>query len=223
MADDEEQCGICFEKLAGAALRTACCPAHHYHRHCIVQWFNTLAVATCPHCRRAVLERRDWWHECLQWATAVLRVAYLAAMTYEMFGMLHAQVCRDDWDPVTIAIAVFFTSLLYSALLLPAYAATALYWCLYPWPVARRFADMCVTVTWPFNYRCHQYQPVLHGWEGGFEYVVYGHAVYNRAFECTRYVMTGLLIVLQLALLALACYRHRNPPHRHFHLVRVQQ
>lgn len=222
MTEEEEQCGICFGTLEEDVLRTACCPARHYHRPCIVKWFNMLVVATCPQCRRAVPERPDWWQAGLQWATAVLRVAYFAAMTYEMFGLLHAQVCRDDWNPVVIAIAVFFSSLFYSALLLPAYAVTALYWCFYPWPVAHRFADMCGTVAWPFNYRCHQYQPVLHGWEGGFEYIVYGHVVYNRAFECTRYVMTGLLIVLQLALLALAYYRRHSPPHRHFHLVRVQ-
>ena len=86
-------------------------------------------------------------------------------------------------------------------MLLPVYLVTLLVWVLRPWPVWHRFVDMCL-VPRPsslFNYRCHPFRPRLQE----LEYVYYDHNIYNRAFECTRYVMPVLLIALQLAMLAL--------------------
>ncbi len=211
------QCLICLDDATTDTVATLCCGSQ-YCRQCLDRWCHSLPVATCPNCRAVipvVCSVRDRLARALLPPVCAL---YGAALAYEMYGTFNTVVCRDDWNPVLIAIAVLVTSVLYSVLLLPAYCCVAVAYVVRPWPVWLRFVGMCHTqpLQSVFNYRCHQYSPQLHGWESGVEYVVLGHTVYNRAFECTRYVMTALLIALQLSLIALAVLYWRGIARRQF-------
>jgi hypothetical protein len=61
-APDEEECGICYEAAAKAALKTLSC-THAFHKDCVETWVkkckNDRKDPTCPLCRAIIPEEPD--------------------------------------------------------------------------------------------------------------------------------------------------------------------
>lgn len=210
-------CIICLDKSPLIPVKTECCTNSLYCQSCLEKWLHSTVTPSCPVCRQSVREVGDLRGPLMHKLHVALNCLYVVALTYEMYGLFLPDICHTSWNPVLLLFGALFSSAMYTLLLLPAWALVFGVWIVRPWPIWNRFQDMCITppVSSYFNYGCHpMYRSLV--WENNSEYVHYGHNVYHRAHECTRYIMPALLVVLQLLMAAVVHFRRRHLARRRF-------
>ena len=221
----ESRCLICLDEAALKPVQLQCCPNRIYCWHCIEQWLriNINVKSTCPFCRSPVRAHNDASIAFHLGALRLLNVIYMVVLAYTMFGIMSHHICRlgddDAVTQITSILAVIPMSMLFSLMLLPMYGLM-LWLNVVHYDVAwARFWDMCGSAETLLNYDCSRFVKTENAtsWlQNSSRHVIYSHIVYNRAWECTTYVVLTLLVVLQCLIIYCLYTLYRQEGKRRF-------
>ena len=131
----------------------------------------------------------------------VFSCVYLFVLSYEILGsILYYERCESESSFGLGEVLKFFAfCITFTFFLIPLYSIVLLNGLFHHQETVTRFFDMCQPQV-SLGYRCFTYQQ--EDWKKNTSTIVhYGSVVFDRGFECTKYITLNVLFLLQCIIL----------------------